>query len=171
MAKNYRDAFDKLRKKECKRLKSELSEESYAQVCKGMLWILRKNHCDLSADERVRLRTLFNDSPLLHKAYTFREELTAIFNRHVTVAAAEVAIRAWIRKVEASALTCYNAFIKTLRRYWTFILNYFNQRLSSGFVEGLNNKIKTINNTMIRKESGIRDERPRYWRQSQGGAQ
>jgi len=144
LAKNYRDAFDKLRKKECKRLKSELPEESYAQVCKGMLWILRKNHCDLSADERARLRTLFNDSPLLHKAYTFREELTAIFNRHVTVAAAEVAIRAWIRKVEASTLTCYNAFIKTLRRYWTFILNYFNQRLSSGFVEGLNNKIKTI---------------------------
>ncbi|MCB0121584.1 MAG: transposase, partial [Caldilineaceae bacterium] len=52
LAKNYRDAFDKLRKKECKRLKSELPEESYAQVCKGMLWILRKNHCDLSADER-----------------------------------------------------------------------------------------------------------------------
>lgn len=73
-----------------------------------------------------------------------RKELTAIFNRHLTVAEAEVAIRAWIRKVEASALTYYNAFIKMLPRYWTFILNYFKQRLSSGFVEGLNNKIKTM---------------------------
>ena len=109
-----------------------------------MLWILRKNHCDLPADERVQRRTLFTHSPLLHQAYTFRQELTAIFNRHVTVAEAEVAIRAWIRKVDASALTCYNAFVKMLRRYWTFILNYFKQRISSGFVEGLNNKIKTI---------------------------
>ena len=144
VAKNYRDAFDKLRKQEFKRLKSDLSAECYAQDCKGMLWILRKNHRDLTADERVRLRTLFQHSPLLHQAYTFREELTAIFNRHYTVVQAKMAIQAWIRKVEASSLDCYNGFIKTLRRYWTFILNYFKRRISSGFVEGLNNKIKTI---------------------------
>ena len=144
VAKNYRDAFDKLRKKEFKRLKSELSDEDYAQVCKGMLWILRKNHHDLTPDDRVRLRTLFRYSPLMHQAYTFREELTAIFNRRYTVEQAEIAILAWIRKVEASSCSCYHSFIKTLRRYWTFILNYFERRVSSGFVEGLNNKIKTI---------------------------
>jgi len=38
----------------------------------------------------------------------------------------------------------YDRFIKTLQRYWHYILNYFNRRISSGFVEGLNNKIKTI---------------------------
>ncbi|NET69452.1 MAG: transposase [Moorea sp. SIO1G6] len=144
VAKNYRDSFDKLRKKELRRLKAELSEECYAQECKDMLWPLRKNHSDLNPDDRVRLRTLFAHSPLLHQAYTFREELTAIFNRTCTVAEAEVAVRAWIRKVEASSLDCYDTFIKTLRRYWTFILNYFERRVSSGFVEGLNNKIKTI---------------------------
>lgn len=144
VAKNYRDAFDKLRKKEFMRLKSELSDEEYAHVCKGMLWILRKNHADLTHDDRVRLRTLFQHSPLLHQAYTFREELTAIFNRRSTVAQAEIAIQAWIRKVEATSLDCFNSFIKTLHLYWTFILNYFKRRISSGFVEGLNNKIKTI---------------------------
>ena len=33
---------------------------------------------------------------------------------------------------------------RRLERYWRYILNYFNDRISSGFVEGLNNKIKTI---------------------------
>lgn len=94
-----------------------------------MLWILRKNHCDLTAEERGRLRTLFTHSPLLHQAYTFREELTAIFNRHSPVTEAEVAIQAWFRKVEATSLPCYDTFIKTVRRYWTFILNYFKQRI------------------------------------------
>ena len=144
VAKNYRDAFDKLRKKEFKRLRSELSDECYAQDCKGMLWVLRKNHTGLTSGDRVRLRTLFRHSPLMHQAYTFREELTAIFNRQHTVAEAELAIQAWIRKVNSSILDCYNGFIKTLRRYWSFILNYFERRISSGFVEGLNNKIKTI---------------------------
>lgn len=144
VAKNYREAFDRLRKQELNRLKSTLSEERYTQDGKGMLWILRKNHHALSSDERGRLRTLFSHSPLLHQAYTFREELTAIFNRPYTVTQAERAIRLWIQKVDSSSLDCYDGFIKTLRRYWTFILNYFQRRISSGFVEGLNNKIKTI---------------------------
>lgn len=144
VAKNYRDSFDKLRKRELKRLKTDLSDECYKQECKGMLWILRKNHRDLTFDERARLHVLFQHSPLMHQAYTLREELTAIFNRRFTVAAAEIAILAWVRKVEASPLDCYDRFIKTLRHYWTFILNYFKRRISSGFVEGLNNKIKTI---------------------------
>ncbi len=144
VAKNYRDAFDKLRKQEFKRLKSLLSDEAYAYTCKGMLWILRRNHSDLTSEDSDRLRNLFKHSPSMHQAYTFREELTAIFNRHYTVAEAHIAIQSWIRKVETTNLDCYNSFIKTLRRYRTFILNYFKRRVSSGFVEGLNNKIKTI---------------------------
>lgn len=167
VAKNYREAFDQLRKQELNRLKSTLSDERYTQDGQGMLWILRKNHLALSPDERGRLRTLFNHSPLLHQAYTFREELTALFNRPYTVAQAECAIRAWIQKVDSSSLACYDGFIKTLRRYWTFILNYFQRRISSGFVEGLNNKIKTIKRRCygIRKSSTLFQ---RIWLDLQG---
>ncbi len=42
-----------------------------------MLWILRKNHDSLKLEERQRLRCLFKHAPLLHHAYTLREELTA----------------------------------------------------------------------------------------------
>ena len=144
VAQNYRGGFDSLRKQEFKRLKQELSDEAYDQDCKGMLWILRKNHAALNPEERQRLRILFTHTPLLHQAYTFREELTAIFNRPYTLAEAERAILAWCHKVSASPVRCYDRFIKTLQKYWQYILNYFNRRVSSGFVEGLNNKIKTI---------------------------
>lgn len=144
VAQNYRKGFDSLRKQEFRRLKRELSHEIYTQDVKGMLWILRKNHAALTPEERQRLRRLFSHSPLLHQAYTLREELTAIFNRSSSVAQAESAIHAWCHKVGQSPVRCYDTFIKTLHRYWRYILNYFNQRVSSGFVEGLNNKIKTI---------------------------
>ena len=144
VAQNYRDGFDSLRKKEFKRLKQELSNECYEQDCKGMLWVLRKNHVSLKLEERQRLRCLFKRTPLLHQAYTFREELTAIFDRPYTRTQAEGAIQAWCFKVWVSPVRCYDRFIKTLQRYWHYILNYFNRRISSGFVEGLNNKIKTI---------------------------
>jgi transposase len=144
VAENYRDSFDTLRKRELKRLKRKLSEEQYEQICKKMLWVLRKNHANLDSAERLRLKRLFEQTPLLHQAYTFREELTAIFNRSYSREQAERAIQAWCHKVWISPVQCYDGFIKTLRRYWTYILNYFSQRISSGFVEGLNNKLKVI---------------------------
>jgi len=44
--------------------------------------------------------------------------------------------------VERSDLTCFNSFIVTLEKYKVGIVNYFKNRKNSGFVEGLNNKIK-----------------------------
>ena len=144
VAQHYRDDFDDLRKKELKRLKKELPKESYDQDCKGMLWTLRKNYSALDLDERLSLRRLFFHSPTLHQAYTFREELTAIFNLNLSVAEADLRLLAWVRKVERSDLDTFDGFIKTLRNHWQYIINYFEQRITSGFVEGLNNKIKTI---------------------------
>jgi len=144
VAQQYRDDFDDLRKQELRRLKKELPAESYDQDCKGLLWTLRKNHASLEDEERQRLRRLFLHSSALHQAYTFRKQLTALFNQHLSMAQAEQRLLAWTRKVEASKLDTFDGFIKTLRNHWQPIVNYFAMRITSGFVEGLNNKIKTI---------------------------
>ena len=144
VAQHYRADFDDLRKQELKRLKKALPSESYEQDCKGTLWLLRQNHATLSDDERLRLRRLLAHSTPLHQAYTFREELTAIFNQSQNPAVAERRLKAWIRKVQDSGLACFDSFIKTLSTHWKLILNYFENRVTSGFVEGLNNKIKTL---------------------------
>jgi transposase len=157
VAQNYRDDFDDLRKQELRRLKKELPSATYDDGCKGMLWTLRKNHSSLKPDECQSLRRLFAHSPALHQAYTFREELTATFNQNLSIPQAELRLEAWIRKVEQSTLHNFDGFIKTLRNHWRHIVNYFDQRITSGFVEGLNNKIKIITRRCygIRKTSTL----------------
>lgn len=144
VAQQYRDGFDSLRKQELKRLKEELPKETYEQQCKGTLWLLRKNHEDLDDDERQRLRQLFQLAPVLHQAYTLRTELTVIFNQAETIIEAEHRLTQWVQKVERTDVTCFRTFVNTLTHHWTPIVNYFQDRVNSGFVEGLNNKIKTI---------------------------
>ena len=144
VSKNYRECVDKVRKQERRRLKKALPETEYEENVKGTMWILRKNNRDLIADERNNLRRLFEYSPKLKLAYTFREELTAIFEMRLTKEEAKKRLLKWADKVSRSALTCFDKFLTTLNNWLDEIVNYFVKRLSSGFVEGLNNKVKTI---------------------------
>ena len=144
VAKNHREDFDKLRKQELRRLKKELPEATYQKVGYGMHWVLRHNYANLSDDDKVRLRHLFQYSPLLHRVYTLREELTAIFNMKLSRADGRRRLEKWANKVKRSGLTCFNKFLKTLHNHLDEIANYFDRRASSGFVEGVNNKLKTI---------------------------
>ena len=50
----------------------------------------------------------------------------------------------WIKDVKGSGLNVFDDFIWTLENWKDEISNYFEKRLTSGFVEGLNNKIKVI---------------------------
>jgi transposase len=143
VAKKYRDCADKLRKQELKRLKSELSDEQYKTI-KGAMWPFRKNKTDLKPNEAKLLDRLFDYAPSLKSAYDFREKLTAIFEKKLTKTQATQAIKEWRQEVESSELTCFDPFLTTLDTYLDEITNYFLHRDSSGFVEGLNNKIKVL---------------------------
>ena len=143
VARAYRDGLDDLRKQELKRLKEELPATDYKQL-KGNLWAVRKKPADLTAEERRCLRFLFRYSPKLKLAYELQQQLTTIFDQHITPAVAKTKIRAWIKRVARSELRCFDTFLNTLGRWWQEIINYFANRESSGFVEGLNNKLKVL---------------------------
>lgn len=143
VAKNYRECVDKVRKKESRRLQAELPAEEYEKL-KGVMWIVRKNNRDLTAIEREKLNLLFDYSPDLKLAYTFREELTSIFELNLTVEEGKNRLVKWRNKVRRSTLTCFDKFLTTLDYWIDKIANYFSDRLSSGFVEGLNNKVKVL---------------------------
>jgi len=143
VARAYRDGLDDLRKQELKRLKEELPASDYKQL-KGNLWAVRKKPADLTAEERRTLRLLFRYSPKLKLAYELQQQLTTIFDQHISPAAAKTKIRAWIKRVARSGLRCFDHFLNTLGRWWQEIINYFVNRESSGFVEGLNNKLKVL---------------------------
>jgi len=143
VARHYRAGADNFRKQELKRLKKELSAQDY-QKLKGSMWAFRKNPEKLTPEERKPLKSLFRYAPKLKQAHTFREQLTTIFETPITKAKAKIRLQAWIKSVRKSGLTCFDEFIRTLHRWWEEITNYFVDRESSGFVEGVNNKIKVL---------------------------
>lgn len=143
VSRKYRNSVNTLRKQEMKRLKEELTEGDYLQL-KGNMWVLRKKAVDLKPEERKLLRILFSHSPKLKAAYALQNQLSAIFDENISKPTAKKKIKAWIKRVEKSGLTCFNDFLKTLTNWWEEITNYFLNRANSGFVEGFNNKIKVL---------------------------
>jgi len=70
--------------------------------------------------------------------------LTGIFEAPLSKEAAIHQLTDWQRRVRASGLSCYDSFLQTLEKWMEEISNYFLARHNSGFVEGLNNKIKVL---------------------------
>lgn len=143
VARHYRSAADQVRKQEQSRLKAELPEEEYKQL-KGLLWAFRKSRKKLIPEDRRVLKRFFKYSPDAKVAYNLREQLTKIFDQDVSQPVAKRKIKAWIKRVKKSGLSCFDDFLNTLDHWWEEITNYFINRANSGFVEGLNNKVKVL---------------------------
>jgi transposase len=143
VAKLYGKGLDELRKKELQRLQKTLSKEQYKEL-EGVMWILRKRADDLTSEDRETLDQLFKYSPLLQQAYQLKKELTGLFDSDLPRRRAKQRITGWMNRVKRSSVRCFDTFLKTLETYKDEVVNYFLDRLTSGFVEGLNNKIKVI---------------------------
>ena len=111
---------------------------------KGAMWPFRKRTADLEVEEQELLKRLFTHTPALQQAYEYREQLTSIFDAPLSKDAAIRQLTAWQQEVRASGLNCYDGFLQTLEKWMEEISNYFLARQNSGFVEGLNNKIKVL---------------------------
>ena len=135
--------LDRLRKQELQRLKQELSEEEYKQL-QGVMWVLQKREDHLTDEDKELLEHLFAHAPLLKVAYELCNALTEIFEKRIGKRKAQSRLTDWIERVRDSTLYCFNTFLTTLEKWMDEIANYFHDRQTSGFVEGLNNKIKVI---------------------------
>nr|WP_305910251.1 transposase [Methylomarinum sp. Ch1-1]MDP4521679.1 transposase [Methylomarinum sp. Ch1-1] len=143
VAKHYRDCADKARKAEMKQLKQTLPESEYAQL-KGAMWAFRKPWNRLTEEQQIVLLSLFRQAPVLKEVYVQREVLTGLFEQNLTKAQAEHALTQWLNRIAELRLDCFTSFVTTLNNWRDHITNYFIRRETSGFVEGLNNKIKEI---------------------------
>ncbi|MEA5464772.1 ISL3 family transposase [Leptothoe sp. PORK10 BA2] len=143
VAKAYRGCADTVRKQEVKRLKQELSKAEYEQL-KGAMWPFRKSPDRLKDEEQALLDRLFTYSPKLKQAYQLREELTQIFEGAYTKSGAKCAIRAWCKRVRKSGIEAFDGFLGTVETWLDKITNYFLEGLTSGFVEGFNNRVKVL---------------------------
>jgi transposase len=143
IAKLYREGLETLRKRELKRLRRTLSTANLAEL-KNVHWLLRYRRADLTPDERRILNRLFVHSPKLKEAYEACEALTAIYESPLSKGQGKRKLRGWMQYVTNRKLSCFDRFLGTLNTHFEEIANYFVGRRTSGFVEGLNNKLKVI---------------------------
>jgi Transposase len=76
--------------------------------------------------------------------HRLREKLTRIFETEHTKESARRALRRWMAEVSRSRVNCFDTFLRTFENWMDEITNYFPSRLTSGWVEGFNNKIKVL---------------------------
>lgn len=143
VARLYRECADSLRKETVRTLRAR-KDEAIERDTKRVLWPFRKAADDLEREEEEQLERLFAHAPELKQAYTLRGELTELFETAGSREEGKRQLEAWERKVVESGLRCFDRFLATLEEWREIILNYFIARQSSGFVEGVNNKLKVI---------------------------
>jgi transposase len=132
----------------------ETKNALHKAVLKGTRWLLLKNpeNLDPAKREKERLEEALKLNQPLACAYYLKEYLQQIWLQSSKQQAAAI-LADWIEKALASGIKMLKKFAHTLASYKSGILAYYDHRISSGPLEGTNNKIKT----MKRMAYGFRD--------------
>ena len=93
--------------------------------------------------ERAKLEGLFSIYPELGEAWTLKEGFREWY-KAVDRTNAEATLSLLERRMTFSSLPELKQLQRTLTNWRQEILNYFDYRITNGFVEGKNNRIKTI---------------------------
>jgi transposase len=144
------DALDTVRKREYARLGGE-----DRQFIKGQKYTLLSHWKNLSVDGRVALKTLFKANRRLNKAYLLKESFGQLWD-YKTEGWARRFFDNWRSSLKWQRLKPYEDFAKMIESHWEGIAAYIHSedKVSLGFVEGLNNKIRVIQ----RRSYGLRDQ-------------
>lgn len=123
-------------------------------VLKGIRWLLLKNPENLNEakSERERLDEALNLNRSLSIAYYLKDELR-LFWEQPSYHAGKRFLTDWCRRAEASGIRILIKFANTLRGHRQGLLAWHTHPISTGPLEGTNNKIKL----MQRRAYGYRD--------------
>ena len=124
------------------------------KVLKGSRWLLLKasENLDDKKDEQGRLQEALELNEPLTTAYYLKEELRLFWAKR-TKGAASRFLRGWLRRARESGIKILETMADTLESRRDGLLAWYDHRISSGPMEGTNNKIKT----MKRQAYGYRD--------------
>ena len=134
---NLNKALDNCRKQE----KQNSGDEEIGKQAK---YAVLKNREDLTEKQETILNRALKASPVLKTCYELKESFRGIFNNSDDKEIGRAKLTNWILSVIREDTWEYYGFVKTLLNWKENILNYFDNWVSSGFVEGVNNKIKLI---------------------------
>jgi len=146
---DYNKMLDELRRQEVAEA-SEIDKQAYI----GVRYLLLRGAEKIAdgSTAKSRLSRLLELNQNLNKAYILKEELRDFWTC-LTREQAQECLDSWISKAWASGIRLLTKFANKLAAHRTGILNYFDHRVTTGKVEGINNKIKVLK----RKAYGFRD--------------
>ncbi len=142
-------ALDEIRAEEAKRLK----RDGYEPVLRRSRWCFLKRPENLTDKQTVKLSELLRYNLRTVRAYLLREEFQRLWEYKSAWWAGRF-LDEWTGRVMRSRLEPMKKVARTIRSHRPLILNWFRARgeVSSGAVEGLNNKVKLV----TRKSYGFR---------------
>jgi transposase len=138
----------KLMNEKLTQLRRDLHREAelmHRPVLKGIRWLLLKHsgNLDETRDERTRLREALHLNESLATAYYLKEDLSQIWQQPDKAAAA-LFLTDWCARARASGIRVLHTMAHTLQGYRSGILNWYDYPISSGPLEGINNKIGAL---------------------------
>ena len=144
------EALDKVRKSEYARLSG-----NDRRFIKGQKYTLLSNRENLTLEGRQALKTLLTANKRIHTAYLLKESFGQLWN-YEREGWARRFFENWRAALKWQRLAPYEKFAEMIDRHWDGIAAYCKpeNKVSLGFVEGLNNKIRVIQ----RRAYGLRDE-------------
>jgi len=147
----FNDKLTELRR----RLYGATKDATQREVLKGSRFLLlkRRENLDDAHDEPTRLAAALAVSADLAVGYALKEQLAELWDAD-DEDEAKLALALWLYDAEWSEIPEMKSFAKTLRTHWYEILNYHSCPLTTGPLEGFNNKIKTLK----RQSYGFRDQ-------------
>lgn len=119
------------------------NDEEKSQL-KGLRYLLLKKESKLTESEKERLKELCHSHPKLYQLWALRQRLYEWYETETTPELAKPPVVQWIKDAKALGFSHLDAFCKTLTNWQTEILNFFAHRITSGFVEGMNSKIRLL---------------------------
>jgi len=146
----FNDKLSQLRRQLYQRATAE-----HRQVLKRVRWLLvkRPEHLDPVRKERERLDEALKLNEPLATAYYLKEEFGEFWEQDDEDEATAFLLD-WLARAEASGITILVGLAKTLRKHALGLVAWYEYPISTGPLEGTNNKIKT----MQRQAYGYRDE-------------
>jgi transposase len=144
------EALDMVRKSEYARLSGK--DRRYI---KGQKYTLLSNRENLTLEGRQTLRTLLTANKRLNTAYLLKESFGQLWD-YEREGWARKFFENWRSSLKWQRLKPYEKFAEMIERHWDGIAAYCKpeNKVSLGFVEGLNNKIRVIQ----RRAYGLRDQ-------------
>lgn len=138
-----------------RQLYAQAATDQERKVLKGTRWLLLKNpeNLDDDRDERQRLEEALRLNEPLATAYYLKEDLRQIWSQPDKRTARRV-LRDWLARARASGIRILQQFADTLDAHQEGVLNYYQYPISTGPLEGTNNKIQL----MKRQAYGFRDQ-------------